>query len=281
MGRDSLPAGQWRGREPRWPRFESPARAPHIAERRRAAHCRLTAPAARVNRRRNSSGVDAVRANTILQCYDRLATAPDCPYIAAMSPNYAPTELLDPSDDGVSKALPSQVSDGWLRQYAQMFATGMSQQAIAERIGKPVATLARASQLPAFQSLVKEYCRESTSSTSADRLLAGSAIDTLLVVMSIRDNPAVSPRDRLAACSMLLPHALGLPGKTPKAPQKSTIEALLSNAGADESLEKLLDRDILSKLEKHPELATRLSGERRPGQGSTPAVAVARVPSRG
>ncbi len=198
-----------------------------------------------------------------------------------MRQNYTVTELLDPSDDAGSKALPSQVSEGWLKQYAQMFATGMSQQAIAERIGKPVATLARAAQLPAFQTLVKEYCHESTSSTSADRLLAGSAVDTLLVIMSIRDNPAVAPRERLTACAMLLPHALGLPGKTPKVPQKSTIESLLSNAGANESLEALLDKDILSKLEKHPELATRLSGERRPGQGDTPAVAVARVPSRG
>lgn len=176
------------------------------------------------------------------------------------------------ADDVAAPASPARKSgDGWLRDYAQMFASGIGKTMIAERLGRPLSMLESAFELPQFQAMVREYARESAGS-SADRMLAGAAVDTLLTVMRIRDNEKNSPRDRLAACAMLMPHCFGLPGKTAKVPQKSTLEELLSKSGADDAIESLLDRDILSKLAKHPELVTQMSSETRPKRGGRDTV---------
>lgn len=179
-----------------------------------------------------------------------------------------------PTDDDVAaSAVPARKpGDGWLRDYAQLFASGVGKSLIAERLGRPLSMLDSAFELPQFQDMVREYARESASS-SADRMLAGAAIDTLLTVMRIRDNEKCSARDRLAACAMLMPHCFGLPGKTAKVPQKSTLEDLLSKSGSDDAIETLLDREIMSKLAKHPELVTTMSSETRPerrGRNTTP-----------
>ena len=71
---------------------------------------------------------------------------------------------------------------------------------------------------------------------------------------------------------MFMPHCFGLPGKTAKVPQKSTLEELLSKSGADDAIESLLDRDIMSKLAKHPELVTQMSSETRPKRGGRDTV---------
>lgn len=181
-----------------------------------------------------------------------------------------------PTNDAVAPtAAPARKpGDGWLRDYAQMFASGVGKALIAERLGRPLAMLDAAFELPQFQDMVREYARESSSS-SADRMLAGAAIDTLLTVMRIRDNDKNSARDRLAACAMLMPHCFGLPGKTAKVPQKSTLEDLLSKSGSDDAIEAVLDRDIMSKLAKHPELVTKMSSETRPERGGRSMTPVA------
>lgn len=155
-----------------------------------------------------------------------------------------------------------------MRQYAQLFAAGNSKTVIAERLGVPSARLERAFVLPAFQALVREYAKESSGRAALD-ILASSGVDTILTVISIRDDVKNSPRDRLAACAMLMPHTFGLPGKTPKAPIKDAVARAIEESSADESLETAVDRAILSKLEQHPELVThaKLSEERRPEQG--------------
>lgn len=175
---------------------------------------------------------------------------------------------VQPVDSVPDTAHATQTSiEGWMRQYAQLFAAGTPKTVIAERIGVPIARLERAFVLPAFQALVREYAKES-SGRAAQEMLASSGVDTLLTVISIRDDVKNSSRDRLAACAMLMPHAFGLPGKMPKAPQKDAVAKALEQSSAEESIETAIDRAILSKLEQHPELAThtKLSGERRPEQ---------------
>ncbi len=220
----------------------------------------------RHRRRRNSA-----RQNT------ELATPPHCrdiPCMYASAPTVPPENVVD--DDIFDAAVSTQNVHGWVRQFAQLFATGTAKQMCAERLNKPMAALERVFQLPVFQTLVREYARESATN-GAERMLAASGVDTLLVVMQIRDDVKQKAETRLKACAMLLPHTLGLPTKTPKAAPRGIVEELLNNSSADESLESVLDQDILSKLAKHPELAPRfnvgsplsqsLSGERRPVQG--------------
>jgi hypothetical protein len=181
--------------------------------------------------------------------------------------------LPQPSTSDSAPSTLSGQSNGWLREYAQMFASGVGKTLIAERLGRPLAMLDNAFELPQFQSMVREYARESASS-SAERMLAGAAVDTLLTVMKIRDNEKNTARDRLAACAMLMPHCFGLPGKTAKVPQKSTLEDLLSKSGSDGAIESVLDREILSKLDKHPELVATMSSETRSERGGQRVTSV-------
>lgn len=184
-----------------------------------------------------------------------------------------------PTNDAVAPAAAParKPGDGWLRDYAQMFASGVGKALIAERLGRPLAMLDSAFELPQFQDMVREYARESANG-SADRMLAGAAVDTLLTVMRIRDNEKNSARDRLAACAMLMPHCFGLPGKTAKVPQKSPLEDLLSKSGSDDAIGAVLDRDILSKLAKHPELVPQMSSETRPERGGRSTTPVTTAP---
>lgn len=188
-----------------------------------------------------------------------------------MTETVLPVLENDVDDAAFAAAVSTQNVNGWVRQFAQLFATGTSKQMCAERLNKPLAALERVFQLPVFESLVREYARESATN-AADRMLSASGVDTLLVVMRIRDDEKQKAETRLKACAMLLPHTLGLPGKTPRTAPQSVVESLLANASAAESLDSVLDKEILSKLAKHPELSPRftspmLSGERRPAQG--------------
>lgn len=89
------------------------------------------------------------------------------------------------------------------------FVSGVSIESLATRLQINVAQLKRYFSLPAVKSELEQYFKESKSTETAENLLRGSLVDSVLVVVHLRDDPTAPARLRFDAAKYLISLNLG------------------------------------------------------------------------
>ena len=99
----------------------------------------------------------------------------------------------------------------WHRAAAALAAQGMSQTEIASELGRPINEICNLYKLKVFTDLISEKLR---NSGKINQFLDGMVVDSLMAVITIRDDMKTPPNVRLAAATTLLDRALGKPSNT-------------------------------------------------------------------
>jgi hypothetical protein len=99
----------------------------------------------------------------------------------------------------------------WHRAAAALAAQGMSQTEISFELDRPLNEICNLYKNKVFTDLISEKLRNSGKIT---QFLNGMVVDSLMAVITIRDNKESPPAVRLAAANTLLDRALGKASNT-------------------------------------------------------------------
>lgn len=162
------------------------------------------------------------------------------PHTTAPSPRPAGYSLLRDTD--------------LLRNIAFMAAGGQSIQAIAGHCGLSLLDAKKALQVAHFNGYITDYQKQMSNAELTEKLLRGSAVDSVMVLIKLRDDEQVRPNVRVDICKFLLrecvgQNKLGLLGKD-NAEDSMTAEFKRTGdiaAALDTELVRLLTNDPHAK----------------------------------
>lgn len=139
---------------------------------------------------------------------------------------------------------PSLGDPSFQRMFAALFAAGVSITSIAQRTGVPLEQLNRLISVPSVDQLIKQAITESNTTETAERMIRGSVVDSVLTIVKLRDHGATD-RVRFDAAKFLI----GLNFGSPKNGLTKSEEDLLTSeirrgATPEEAVTSDLDRLI-------------------------------------
>lgn len=144
-----------------------------------------------------------------------------------------------------------KVSSEWFQSFALLVATGGSINMCAQRLGKPIVVLEKAFAMPEFQELVKSIAKESAGDAST-QMVRGSAIDSVMTLIEIRDNKTNGPAIRSKVAMYLLDRVHGVK-KDGIGQSGNDLSDTLSKY-ADQDLHTSIDAEIKRYLDNNPDL---------------------------
>lgn len=154
---------------------------------------------------------------------------------------------------------PEASADSWLDTLALLVSNGVSLEMCATRLGRPRIKIERAMQLPEFQKKLQDLVKESSDDVGT-RIIQGSLVDSVLRLVRFRDDPTVSPKDRIGVCKFLIESVLGRAKNGLGLIQTSLAQIASMGQG---NVEAGIDAEIMRLVDNNPVLKAKFANNDR------------------